>query len=190
MEENRLSPEEKKALLGLARTAIAEKLKTARPKAKAPDSPALSSERGAFVSLHKRGRLRGCIGNFSTTSPLTRTVEDMAQAAAFEDPRFPPLSPEELDQVDIEISVLTPLRRIKNVEEIEVGRHGIYIIQGPSRGVLLPQVATEQGWDRQAFLENTCLKAGLKPGCWRDPKTEIYIFSAEVFGEKELSESD
>jgi len=189
MEESKLSPEEKRVLLGLARTAIAEKLKMARHKAQAPDSPALSSERGAFVSLHKGGRLRGCIGNFSSTSPLTRTVEAMAQAAAFEDPRFPPLSPDELDDVDLEISVLTPLRRIKDLEEIEVGRHGIYIIQGPYRGVLLPQVATEQGWDRQAFLENTCLKAGLKSGCWREPKTEIYIFSAEVFGEKESAES-
>lgn len=189
METDNLSLGEKQNLLALARWAIGKKLKTGGPEPKVEPTPVLSAERGVFVSLHKRGRLRGCIGNFSSATPLTLNVEDMARAAAFEDPRFPPLGPEELAEVDLEISVLTPMRRIKNLEEIEVGRHGIYITQGSCRGVLLPQVATEQGWDRDAFLENTCLKAGLGPDCWQDRETEIHIFSAEVFGEKELDES-
>ncbi len=108
----------------------------------------------------------------------------MAVAAASQDPRFPPLSRDELDEVDLEISVLSPLRRIKDVSEIEVGKHGIYIISPRGRGVLLPQVATEYGWDRDTFLDQTCVKAGLAPGCWRDPSTEIYIFSAQIFGEE------
>jgi len=185
-EADNLNLSEKQNLLALARWAIGKKLKTGGPEPKVEPTPVLSAERGVFVSLHKHGRLRGCIGNFSAATPLTLNVEDMAQAAAFEDPRFPSLNAGELAEVDLEISVLTPMRRVKNLEEIEVGRHGIYIIQGSYRGVLLPQVATEQGWDRDAFLENTCLKAGLGPDCWQDREAEIYIFSAEVFGEKEL----
>ncbi|MDY6851654.1 MAG: AmmeMemoRadiSam system protein A [Thermodesulfobacteriota bacterium] len=189
MEKDNLSLGEKQNLLALARWAIGNKLKTKGAKPKVEPTPILSAERGVFVSLHKHGRLRGCIGNFSANIPLTLNVEDMARAAAFEDPRFPPLSAKELPELNLEISVLTPMRRVENLEEIEVGRHGIYIIQGSCRGVLLPQVATEQGWDRDAFLENTCLKAGLGPDCWQDRETEIHIFSAEVFGEKELETS-
>jgi AmmeMemoRadiSam system protein A len=108
----------------------------------------------------------------------------MALSAAFNDPRFKPLEARELPEVDIEISALTPLRPVSSVEEIEVGRHGIYIIRGPYHGVLLPQVATEYGWDRYTFLDQTCLKAGMAPGCWKMPDTQILVFSAEVFGEK------
>ncbi|MBU1742883.1 MAG: AmmeMemoRadiSam system protein A, partial [Proteobacteria bacterium] len=128
---------------------------------------------------------RGCIGNFQGSGTLAETVQDMARAAAFEDPRFPPLSGDELAEVDLEISVLTPLRRIEDPSLIEVGRHGVYLIQGSCRGVLLPQVAVEWGWDRDTFLDQTCVKAGLGPGCWRDPGAEIYVFSAQVFGEKD-----
>jgi AmmeMemoRadiSam system protein A len=110
----------------------------------------------------------------------------MAEAAAFQDPRFPPVSSQELDQLDYEISVLTPLRRIKDVEEIQVGIHGIYLKRGGSSGLLLPQVATEWGWDRTTFLEHTCTKAGLPEDAWKDTKTEIYIFSADVFSPDDL----
>lgn len=186
MDESRLTVDEKKALLGLARSAIAQKLKLDHPRPAIPPTPVMSSESGAFVTLHKGGRLRGCIGNFSGSGALTRTVEDMAEAAAFEDPRFPPLRAGEFPEIDLEISVLTPMRRITDVNEIEVGRHGLYMTQGPFRGVLLPQVPVEQGWNRDAFLRNTCLKAGLGQNCWQDPQTQIYVFSAEVFGEKDL----
>lgn len=186
MTEKNLSLEEKRTLLALARSAIAKKLKAAAPEPETGSGPGLSSPGGAFVTLHKLGALRGCIGTFSSSGPLTQTVEEMAQAAAFNDPRFPPLREEELAQVDLEISVLTPMRRVESIDEIEVGRHGLYIVQEPYRGVLLPQVATENDWDRDTFLKHTCLKAGLHNDCWQDEKTEIYVFSADVFGENEL----
>lgn len=183
MTEEVLSKAEKKALLGLARSAIADKLKTGDAAFQPEESPGLEMKSGAFVTLHKKGRLRGCIGRFTSDFPITDTVQEMARAAAFEDPRFNPLSASELQEVDVEISVLTPMRLVSSTDEIQVGKHGIYIINGPSRGVLLPQVATEQGWDRQTFIEHTCLKAGLGKNCWQEAETEIYVFTAEVFGE-------
>jgi AmmeMemoRadiSam system protein A len=138
------------------------------------------------VTLHKDGKLRGCIGHIRAKKPLVETIVEMAEAAAFQDPRFPPVSSQELDQLDYEISVLTPLRRIKDVEEIQVGIHGIYLKRGGSSGLLLPQVATEWGWDRTTFLEHTCTKAGLPEDAWKDTKTEIYIFSADVFSPDDL----
>ena len=112
-------------------------------------------------------------------------MENMAVAAASHDPRFHPVRPEELDVIDLEISVLSPLEEIDDPETIEVGTHGIYLINPRGRGVLLPQVATEYGWDRETFLDQTCVKAGLAPGCWKDPETKILVFSAQVFGEKD-----
>jgi AmmeMemoRadiSam system protein A len=109
----------------------------------------------------------------------------MAQAASTQDPRFPRVTQSELSEIDIEISVLSPLKEIQDVDEIQVGVHGIYLISPRGRGVLLPQVATEWGWDRDAFLDQTCVKAGMAPGCWKDPSTKILIFSAQIFGEKE-----
>lgn len=183
-DESILTADERQRLLELARDSIEERLAGQGP-APVETQGALAREGGAFVTLHNHGQLRGCIGNFQGTGTLAETVRDMARAAAFEDPRFPPLSGRELDEVDLEISVLSPLERTQDPEAIEVGRHGIYIIQGPFRGVLLPQVAVEWGWDRDTFLDQTCVKAGLRPGCWRDSRTEIYIFTAEIFGEKE-----
>ena len=180
-----LNQTERTTLLELARSSIARRLGLEGREVDHPASTKLSVSSGAFVTLHKKGRLRGCIGRFTSTGPVTETVQEMAQAAAFEDPRFPPLERGELADVDLEISVLTPMRRVDSIEEIEVGKHGIYMIRGMNRGVLLPQVATEHHWDRQTFLENTCLKAGLPQNAWQDGKTEIYVFSAEVFGEKE-----
>ncbi len=182
---SKLSPSDRKFLLGVAREVIRSEL-SGEPftMPSVPASPALNEHRGAFVTLHEHGQLRGCIGNFMSTKPLYETVADMAISAAFHDPRFMPLRPEEFGEIDIEISALTPLEPIDDVEKIQVGVHGIYLINGPNRGVLLPQVATEYGWDRYTFLDQTCLKAGMGPGCWRDPGTQILIFSAEVFGEK------
>ncbi len=180
-----LSKSDRKFLLHVAREAIRSELAGEPFTMPAPPaSPALNESRGAFVTLHEHGQLRGCIGNFVGTKPLYETVADMALSAAFHDPRFPPLRADEFGEIDIEISALTPLEPVQDVESIEVGVHGIYLINGPYRGVLLPQVATEYGWDRYTFLDQTCLKAGMAPGCWKDPGTQILVFSAEVFGEK------
>jgi len=133
------------------------------------------------VTIKRRGQLRGCIGYIEGRGPLYKTVEEMAEAAAFKDPRFMPVTEKELTELDYEISVLTPLQKIKDINEIEVGKHGIYIKKGWNSGLLLPQVATEYGWDRQTFVEHTCQKAGLPANAWKDKNAEIYIFSADIF---------
>ncbi len=178
-----LSPADRQLLLQVARDSIAAHLqgKAAAP-AKAT-SPVLEELRGAFVSLHRRGQLRGCIGYIEAIKPLLKTVSEMAPAAAFQDPRFRPLQADELADLEIEISVLTPLKLIKNTDEIEVGRDGLYIVRGPNRGLLLPQVATQYHWDRRTFLEQTCNKAGLPPDAWKDPTTQIFTFRAEIFSD-------
>ncbi|RLB58246.1 MAG: AMMECR1 domain-containing protein [Deltaproteobacteria bacterium] len=185
MTEEKLTPAERRRLLQVARQTIAQQLTQGRFEQVEADSPGLSRPGGAFVTLHLQGQLRGCIGTFTSEQPLVYTVQEMAVSAAQRDPRFPPLRPEELDAVDLEISVLSPLRQIDDPQLVEVGRHGIYITRGFHSGVLLPQVATEYGWDRETFLDHTCLKAGLPPGCWREAGTRIEVFEAEVFGEKD-----
>lgn len=142
---------------------------------------ALAEHCGAFVTLKRGGELRGCIGDIIGSGPLGETVAQMARAAATQDPRFPPLRPEDLKDLDLEISVLTPLEPVRDVNDIVVGKHGLFIVYGNNRGLLLPQVATEQGWDRETFLEQTCWKAGLPPGAWRHPEAQIYRFGAEIF---------
>lgn len=176
-----LAAEEKAALLKLARKTIEAKCRGEKAPAPEARSRALGEPRGAFVTLHKHGRLRGCIGQIQARQPLVRAVAEMAVAAAFDDPRFPPLRTEELKDIDIEISVLTPLQRITDVRDVQVGTHGIYIRRGAYSGLLLPQVATEWKWDRASFLEHTCEKAHLPKDAWKDKETEIYIFSADVF---------
>lgn len=176
-----LSARSRRTLLGVARASIESAL-SREGKAPEPDDPELQVEAGAFVTLRKRGSLRGCIGTFYARGPLHRTVFQMARAAAFEDPRFPPVTSEELPQIDVEISVLAPMKKIGGVEEVEVGRHGLCIVQGQQRGVLLPQVAVECQWDGNTFLAHTCAKAGLPPDAWQKG-AEIYSFEAEVFGE-------
>ncbi|PIR16964.1 MAG: AMMECR1 domain-containing protein [Deltaproteobacteria bacterium CG11_big_fil_rev_8_21_14_0_20_49_13] len=178
-----LTDKEKNLLLALARSTIEAKVE-GRPLPAPPKAEGvLASECGAFVTIHKKGRLRGCIGNMIGEGPLVRTIQEMAVASATEDPRFNGVKPEELKDLDIEISVLSPMKKVIDVNEIEVGKHGIIMRQGWRSGVLLPQVATEQGWEREEFLVNTCYKAGLPPDAWKDPKTVIEIFSAEVFGD-------
>jgi len=178
-----LTEEEKQSLLQLARITLEKKLLGKKePAPETPDSPVLKEKRGAFVSLHRRGMLRGCIGCIEGRKPLLGTIEEMARAAAFNDPRFPPLSAEELKDLDIEISVLTPLKEIHDINEIEIGVHGLFIERQHCCGLLLPQVATEWGWDRIKFLDETCRKAGLPSNSWKEKGTKIYIFSADVFG--------
>ncbi len=176
-----LNQEEKKTLHHIARTVIENKVKGKPVPDFKIESPILNESRGAFVTLQKRGQLRGCIGYIEGHGPLHKTIEKMAEAAAFNDPRFTPVQEKELPELDIEISVLTPLKRITDVNEIQVGKHGIYIKKGWFSGLLLPQVATEYGWDRQTFLEHTCQKAGLPSSAWKEKDTEIYIFSADIF---------
>jgi AmmeMemoRadiSam system protein B/AmmeMemoRadiSam system protein A len=176
-----LSEEDKKTLHQIAKTVIEDKVKgKVAPEFKI-DSPLLKENRGAFVTINKKGQLRGCIGYIEGRGPLHKTIEEMAEAAAFRDPRFPPVKEKELPELEIEISVLTPLKKITEVNEIEVGKHGIYIKKGWFSGLLLPQVATDYGWDRQTFLEHTCQKAGLPSNAWKEKDAEIYIFSADIF---------
>jgi AmmeMemoRadiSam system protein A len=182
-----LRDDDKKALLKIARETIESYARSGKkPPLPLPLPESLAGRQGAFVTLHKRDRLRGCIGTFLGEAELARTVQNMAHAAGWEDTRFPSLSEDELDAIDLEISVLSPLREISDVNEIEVGRHGIYITRGFYRGVLLPQVALEQGWDRDTFLSHTCIKAGLPSDAWKKGDLKIEVFTAEVFGEKDL----
>ncbi len=176
-----LTDYEKDLLHKIARESIRSKLFNDNFNLQYNITETLSQKRGAFVTLHKNGNLRGCIGYIVPVAPLHETVRQMAVAAAFDDTRFPPLNKEEFNEIDIEISALTPLKRVYDINEIEVGKHGILLKKGYNSGVLLPQVATEYNWDRLTFLEQTCFKAGLRGNCWKDPETEIYIFSAEVF---------
>ncbi len=176
-------------LLRLARTTIAEYLETDQIPAYETDDPALTRRSGVFVTLRKQDEsleaetnLRGCIGHMRADMPLYQVVQEMAVSAATSDPRFPPLTAEELDELSIEISILSPLHRVTDIEQIEVGRHGLMILQGGQQGVLLPQVPVEQGWNREEFLENLCLKAGQPDDCWTDRPT-LYAFTALVFGE-------
>jgi AmmeMemoRadiSam system protein A len=178
-----LTEAERKTLLETARRSIAARFEGRR--LQAPEAtPALRTPCGAFVTLKIQGSLRGCIGHITAAAPLIETVRDMALASAFDDPRFPPLTREELDRATIEVSALSPFRRARDTTEIQVGTHGILVRRTGRSGLLLPQVATEQGWDREEFLVHTCRKAGLPDDAWRDPETVIEIFSAIVFGEE------
>ena len=179
--EQGLTDYEKEILHKIAEESIKSKLSNKPFNFEYKITDNLSQERGAFVTLHKNGNLRGCIGYIVPVAPLHETVKQMAVAAAFDDPRFPPLSEEELKDIDIEISALTPLKKINDINEIQVGKHGILIKKGFASGVLLPQVATDYNWDRLTFIEQTCMKAGLPENSWKEKDTEIYIFSAEIF---------
>jgi uncharacterized protein len=170
-------------LLQIARQAVASYLGGRSPRFPEVLPRALSEIRGVFVSLHKGGELRGCIGNIHAASPLYRTVAECAIAAAVGDPRFMPLMAAELPAVQFEISVLSPLERVLDVRQIEIGKHGLMITKQHARGLLLPQVPAALGWTRERFLQETCRKAGLKPDDWKENAT-IQSFSAVVFSEK------
>ena len=177
---------QKKRLLGIARSTLDTFVKTGQaPQVKESDAR-LNEEEGAFVTLQKKGQLRGCIGNILGSGPLVQTVRSMAIAAASEDPRFHPVTVDELKDIDVEISVLSKPRVAKSADEIILGEHGVIVSRGYlNRGVFLPQVATETGWSKERFLSELCSqKAGLPPDCWKMPGTILEIFTANVFGEK------
>lgn len=176
-----LGDQEREELLRIARRAVNSALRESSP---ASDFafPSGTPCSGAFVTLRKRGRLRGCMGQIYCESPLGEVVAHCARSAALDDGRFPPVSAEELPDVRIEVSILSPIEPILP-EEIVAGRHGLVVSRGGKTGVLLPQVASEFRWTAARFLEETCVKAGLAPGAWNDPATSIRAFTAEVFSE-------
>jgi len=179
-----LTDAEKTELLALARTSVEHVVEQGKPyQPPQSQSLALNQERGAFVTLRIGGDLRGCIGYTSAEKPLYLTVRDTATYAALRDPRFEPVSAMELPRLTYEISVLSPLRRVADVEEIKVGEHGLLMKNGRHEGLLLPQVPVEEKWERQKFLEQTCVKAGMRADCWKDPDTDIFRFTAVVFEE-------
>ena len=181
-----LTKDQQLKLLKLARKTIAESLGMPQDTELDLGDEIFKEKCGAFVTLHIKGRLRGCIGYIQGVKSIPETIIDMAQASAFKDPRFPPLRKDEYSHIDIEISVLSPIEPVNNVSEIKVGRDGLIICRGLNSGLLLPQVPVEQCWDLDTFLENTCYKAGLPGNAWQQKGTKIEKFSAQVFGEKEL----
>ncbi len=178
-----LNAQQHKILLRIARDAVETAAKN-MPYSPASEDPVLQQPGAAFVTLRQAGQLRGCIGSVEAKEPLFQNVANMARAAARQDPRFTPVQLAELPDIKIEVSILTPARRVDDVSEIEVGLHGLIIQQGNQRGLLLPQVPVEWGWERDEFLDQTCVKAGLPPGSWQRG-AEIYAFTAEVFGEED-----
>jgi AmmeMemoRadiSam system protein A len=182
-----LTTDEKKTLLRLARDTIASHFRK-DTRTDIELTPSLRKLCGAFVTLHEKEKLRGCIGYIQAQKPLFETIKEAALASAFQDYRFSPVCEEEVERLEIEISVLSPFRRIGDIQEIEVGRHGVMIRRGNSSGLLLPQVATEYSWSRETLLLNTCLKAGLPSDAWRGNDVIIEVFSALVFNEGQFHE--
>jgi AmmeMemoRadiSam system protein A len=183
-----LAETEKTELLQLARSALESHFKAGKIPECDNACKNLQAHKGAFVSLHNEGRLRGCIGQLSPDKELFKVVQSCVLSAALEDPRFLPVTADEIPDLNIEISVLTPFQRVRNHETIEVGKHGLLVTRGFHRGLLLPQVATEYGWDRETFLAQTCRKAGLPELAWRDPETIVHTFEAEVFSDQKQEE--
>ncbi|MFH1799330.1 MAG: AmmeMemoRadiSam system protein B [Candidatus Omnitrophota bacterium] len=184
-DEQGMTAEEKKELLQIARTTVEGFVQTWKVPDFSPASATLRQPLGAFVTLRMNGKLRGCIGRFNPSGPLYLMVQQMAISAASQDPRFKPVSTNELGQLEYEISVLSPLRKIEAADEIELGKHGVQVSKGSHHGVFLPQVATETGWSKEDFLGELCSqKAGLPRDCWKDPDVRLEVFSAEVFSEE------
>ena len=189
MKEFSLTDNEKKFLLKIARATLESHLKEGKTPSFEPETEKLKEKRGAFVTLKKDGRLQGCIGRMTGDTPLYKLIPEYATHAATDDPRFSGVKYEELKDIEIEISVLTPFVEVKDLDEIEVGKHGLMIQRGFSSGLLLPQVPGEWGWDKKTFLEQLSLKAGLYPNAYKEPGTIIYKYSAIVFSESDyLSE--
>ena len=177
-----ISEEDRRLLLTLARDAIAAHVN--RQPIPVPDlTGVLAQSSGAFVSLHRHGDLRGCIGHIEASEPLGEVITRCAVAACSSDPRFPSVTASELPELDLELSLLGPLEPIAGPDEIEIGKHGLVVQQGWHRGLLLPQVATEWSWDRETFLSHTCHKAGLPRDAWKKG-AKIWRFEAEVFAER------
>jgi len=180
---SKLNPDERRWLLNLARSTIAEELEARQHPPNPPSDGPLTQIRGAFVTLTEGKKLRGCIGHVIGTEPLWLSVRSNAINAAFHDPRFPPVTSDELPGLTMEVSALSPLWIVKDPTDISIGRDGLLVERGSYRGLLLPQVAERYGWTSEEFLDQTCRKAGMQPGCWRDRDARISAFSAEVFSE-------
>ena len=178
-----LNEQGKKELLLMARNTLETYLSTGKVTELHPKNPALLERAGAFVSLHEGDELCGCIGQITPDRELYKIVQSCTLSAALDDPRFSPVTAEQISRINIEISVLTPMVRVSRIEDIEVGKHGLYITLGSRRGLLLPQVATQYGWDREVFLDQACGKAGLPENAWRERSTSIFTFEAQVFSE-------
>ena len=181
-----LSKQAQKVLLKIARETVEALTRDQQPPDFQVEEQELQHEQGAFVTLKTNGRLRGCIGQFTADKPLWQVVQQMAVAAATQDPRFAGnrIRPDELDQLQIEVSVLSKMKEMENPLDIELGKHGIYVKHGFRTGCFLPQVATETGWDKEQFLSKCCHgKAGLAPDAWKDEDTKVYSFTAQVIEE-------
>jgi AmmeMemoRadiSam system protein A len=176
-----LSASERAALLGIARGAVLAHLGVA-PAPPLPASGPLAEPRGAFVTLHVAGELRGCIGSFRPRGSLAETVAHVAVLAAKDDPRFPPVRADEIGALEVTVSALSPTRVLDDRRSVKVGEQGLVVRQGLHRGALLPRVAVEQGWSAEEFLKHACLKAGLHARAWQEPETEVEVFEAEEFG--------
>ncbi len=188
-----MNEEQKKVLLKAARDTVVAVIKREPTQTPESDDPELNEHCGCFVTLKNHGRLRGCIGQFTSESPLIELIAEMAKASATSDPRFldDPITADELEQLDVEISVLSPLQRTDDPLSLRLGIDGIYIKKGHASGCFLPQVATETGWREEEFLSYCCShKAGLDANAWKDRSTEVYLFTADVFGAtfKEIKE--
>ena len=177
-----LSEADRQSLLELARRAIAEAVSQEKPAGSLPYGGVFAEKRGVFVTLHARGRLRGCIGVIEAFEPLGESIARCAASAAFQDPRFSPVNADELRELQIELSLLSPPEPILP-GNIEIGKHGLLISQAAKRGLLLPQVAVQHNFSREQFLEETCRKAGLAAHAWQEPETQILGFTCEVFSE-------
>jgi AmmeMemoRadiSam system protein A len=182
-----LSDDDRQRLLRFARRCLEARVQR-QPPPPVERGGGLDAPMGAFVTIHTAGELRGCLGRLEADRPIAENVAHLAAVVSDSDPRFSPLGAAELVTTDIEISALTPEEEVRDIPEIEVGRHGLIVEQGHRRGLLLPQVATEHGWDRDTFLDHTCLKAGLPADAWRRG-ARIFKFEAEVFGERSILDS-
>ena len=178
-----LGKDEQEFLLDAARKTIIEHAQSGKAPDFTSENPGLNRKCGVFVTINeKSGALRGCIGYIEPIKPLLHAIIDMSVACSSRDPRFQPVTPDEFSNLDVQISVLAPLEEIHKADDVCVGEHGLLIKKGTASGLLLPQVASEYGWDRQRFLEETCRKAGLETGAWKEPDSKLFVFSAQVFG--------
>jgi AmmeMemoRadiSam system protein A len=184
-----LAEREKQLLLQLARSALTQAVEGKTPLLECVFEENLHQPAGAFVTLHRRNRLRGCVGQLPGRDALAEVVAHCARSAALHDSRFYPVTSTELSEIEIEVSVLSALEDVK-LAAIEAGKHGLVVSQGGQRGVLLPQVATQFNWGPQRFLEETCVKAGLDRDAWKDPATKVQAFTAEVFSETASASAD
>jgi len=176
---------EKKLLLEVARRAMSAAVEGRELAGELPELPHPRNLGGAFVTLHRRGRLRGCVGQVVASGSLVNTIAHCAKAAALEDSRFDPVRPDEISEIEIELSVLSPLERIAP-EQIQAGKHGLMVSCGNERGVLLPQVATQFKWSGLRLLEETCAKAGFERDAWKSPQVQVQAFTAEIFSESDV----